>query len=1043
MGKLDLQIANENFDLLLIQETSFDPMLPKNIWTINGYTLMTFQDKTCSLGPNSGKNGGTAIYVKNELVRFCSVLPISSPVPMAQMCGVKFDKIQILNVYRSPNQDPEEAIQFAEFLQENLPKQGIFLAGDFNLGDTDFVKNQAKKRDHRAFVKMFENLNLIQHITDATNPSSGNILDLFLTYDNSKLKDVFVDYSWSHVVDGELKSVFEHYPVCVEFSSRPDYDAFELKKDTFNVDVDKFRQLFQDRRVGQNYEHQIMHYRIVENGLLRQCVCGKENCEDDLKCHCGMSHDIKEEIEMRHKDLAMAVRECYDQACPMKKHFFYTESKNRFSKKTLQQKKRIKNLRRNGNISGIVQEQLYLEELVNEDLETETKNMIKFWSKHRNNVYQTIKRTKKMSSKSDGVYKDFDAGDFRVVYEDDEKVAILVEHSRKVLKDTDAFAFSWEDTISDNDAAPFPSRLWQPAISDDIIEYYIDSKIKDKHSIGACGTSSHMIKLLSDLISRPLSLLYRLMYVSKYSPLEQRTSKIVFIPKKADNLSNPNNLRGLNVVSPLYLPYEYCICANQYRQLEEAKLLDDSQFGMRLTRNTEMNLVHFHDFLTKNEVNCCGQVIMYTDYQKAFDVVNHKILMEEMNNHRFHPEVGRHFQEWYGNSYQFVQVNQSKSHTIPVRSSVKQGSIAAGMLTFNLIINDLFEEMRQKARELGLGEQFYIASYCDDTKFVIALRPNKSFDGQLDLIQMLIDHFYAWTIKKDLALNKKKCVVLLRNMKKSNREKVQLMLDHEPLKIVDTEIDLGVVTTTVPNALKHIKKQTGVATKVINSIKHIIPRITYSTQLMLWNALVRSVCIYGSHSQFPFNKNERACLRRVFRKFWRLCAIPKDCVKRPITILEFMVLKDLMWMKKATHNEFPHSFDHDDTEIDLTKIHSVRRQSARNHGKTCPENGLEAMSFSIQRLKKRRRQSLRYRHVELYQSLPIEIIQTEDLAEFKQYVTENVITKFDNQENEMVNDFLSGKLRMNYLKQLKIQFDLRKTKEREIEETDSECSDID
>ena len=1040
MAKLDLQIHSGDYDILCIQETSFDPKLPKTRWGINGYTLMAFQDKTSAEGENTGKNGGTAIYVRNELVRFCSVFPIACNFSMAQICAIRFDKLHIVNVYRSPNQDPDEAIKFAEFLQENLPKHALFLCGDYNLSEVNYVDKQAKKRDQRAFIKMFDNLELIQHITDATNPASGNVLDLFLTYDNSKLKSVYVDYEWTEVVNNELKSVYDHFPIVVEFSSRPDYNAYELKKDFFNVDVNKFRRLFASRKVGLNRKHYIAHYKIVENGLLRKCVCGVENCDLDMKCNCGEAHDVTEEIEDRHNEIAKAVRECYDEACNVKKHFYYTESKNRFTKKTLRQKKHIQNIKRNGNIENLMQEQLLLEEMINDDLEQETRNMIQFWNKDRNNVYKTIKRMKKMKSKSDGLYKDFDGGDFTVVYEDEEKVAVLIEHSKKVLKDTDAFEFDWntECEMRDDDLAPFPGRFWQPAIDEAIIEYYIKHKIKDKHSIGSCGTSSHMIKLLGDLISRPLTPLYQLMYVSCYSPVDHRTSKIVFIPKKSDNLSNPHNLRGLNVVSPLYLPFEYTLCANQYRQLEAHQLFSPCQWGMRLTLNTELNLIHFNDFLTKTEVNCSGQVIIYTDYKKAFDVINHKVLMQELNNHRFHPQIGKFFQHWFGNSFQYVQVNDAKSQTIPVKSSVKQGSIIAGMFSFNLIINDLFAYMKEKAKELGLADQFFIASYCDDTKFVITLKKNKSFQGQLDLIQMLIDHFYAWTLKKDLELNKKKCVCLIRHMKKKDREKVHFMLDDEPLNVVNSEIDLGVVTTTIANGLSHIKKQTSAATRVINSIKHIIPRLTFATQTMLWNALVRSVCVYGSHSQFPFTKAERACLRKVFRKFWRMCGKPPVNAKKPISILQFMVLKDLKWMKKSIHLEFPHAFVFEPEEI---KMQHYRRHSVRNFGKNFPENGLESYSFSIRRLKIRRRQSLRYRHIELFQSLPVNIIQTDDIEEFEKYCIEHVIQEFDKDDKLLVEHLMSGKLRINYLKQLKIQYELRKTKETELAETDSECDD--
>ena len=1028
LAKIDLQLHSGNFDIACIQETSFDPNLPKDRWTINGYTRMTSDDKKCSNDINVGKNGGTAIYVKNELVQFCKVLPFPHSFKMAQICGIKFDGLHIINVYRSPNQvkvDKEEPLLFAQYLQEILPKRDLFLFGDFNLAGENWNDKHTRKPDQKVFVKMFNNLNLNQHITDATNPLSGNVLDLFLSYDNSKIKDSYVDYSWTRFTNDEWKPIFQHWPVIVTFSSRPDYTTFEMVKDYYNVDEVKFRKLFKERKTGMNMEHYCAHFKIVREGLLRECICGILNCPKDLQCICGEKHDLTEEIESRHKELAKNVTECYEQATPMKKVFHYTESKNRFSYKTLKQKKRIDNLKRNGNTTGLIQEQLLLEEYINDDMEQETKNMISFWSKHRNNVYQTIKRTKKMSTKNEGIYKDVDNNDKTLVYDDKEKVSILVEHSRKVLKNTNAYELDWDKVMHKEDSAPFPSRHWQPSIDQDLIEYYIEHRIKDKHSIGSCGTSSHMIKILFDLISKPLTRLYRLMYITKYSPLDHRTSKIVFIPKKADNQADPNNKRGLNVVSPLYLPFEYLMCANQYQQMEKAGLFHDMQFGMRQTRNTEQNLMFFHDFLTKTEVNCDGQVLIFTDYSKAFDVVDHGVLMMEMNKNRFHPEVGKFFQFWFGNSHQFVQINQERSHTIPVKSSCKQGSIIAGMLAFNLVINDLFEYMKKKAKELGLEHQFYITSYCDDTKMAITIQKNKSFQAQLDAIQELLDHFIQWTVQKKLILNENKCVCILRHMNKKVREKVKFRFGDGELRIVESEVDLGVTTTRIPNGLAHIKKQTGAASKVIDSIRHIIPRITYDTQLMLWNSLIRSVCLYGSHCQFPFLKSERNRLRRVFRNFWKLCAKPNVTKKRPITVLQFMVLKDLIWWKKSIHLEFPHTFDMDLTEIKLTH---ERRTSSRTYGNNFPENGTEAMAFSIQRLKKRRKESMRYRHLQLFQSIPLEIIQTEDMLEFKNYCIENVLPSYDSEDMKMVNDLFDGTLRINYFRQLKKRFELQKQK---------------
>ena len=777
-----LHILNLSFTVVGISETWL------NVSNKDCYALEDYNHYSLCRSNRSG--GGVSIFVKKsmpfkcrpELMRNMSEIEAIFIEISREDSGLDKDVI-VGMIYRPPNQDLNVFIETIREILETVKteKKLLYLMGDFNIN----LLESDRHLQTSEFLDLLYSYCMFPLVTKPTRITSNSSTLI----DNIYLNDISAVNTFSGLLYTEIS---DHLPIfTVNHKSR-----------MTNTSQHRKSRLFTSKNF-ENFENRLIHLDWTD-------VLSKTNGREAFKlfyekfCHV------------------------YDQCFPLKEiKMNYQNRKPWLSdgiKKSIKMKNKLYlNQLQNPSVSNIEKYKVY---------KTHLNRLLRI--SERKHYEETLKENKYNSRKLWSVLRDV----INKKKSSPVPTQFMINGKKESDKGAIANKFNLYFTNIGNDLAKkipltaldplsyinrtIPESIFLAEVNSKEVENIIQSM--KNASAGHDGIHSKVLKKSYRLYLQPLLHVLKLSFSQGFFPDEMKIAKVIPIYKSGDTMSI-SNYRPVSIL-PLFSKILERLMYNRILSfINKHNILYKYQFGFRNNHSTNMALVILVDKILSAIDKGDLVVGVFLDFQKAFDTVNHGILLNKLYRYGIRGVAYSWLNDYLKGRKQFVSFSNKESEKLGINCGVPQGSIL-GPLLFLLYVNDL----------MNISDVIIPILFADDTNVFVN---GRNLHEIINTMNSELKKVVEWLSANKLSLNVKKTHYMVFSSRR------QIANNANGLYINNTRIDkeefskfLGVTIDSKLNWEKHISNVKGKVARGLGIINRARRSLDISSLETLYYSMV-------------------------------------------------------------------------------------------------------------------------------------------------------------------------------------------------------------
>jgi len=371
--------------------------------------------------------------------------------------------------------------------------------------------------------------------------------------------------------------------------------------------------------------------------------------------------------------------------------------------------------------------------------------------------------------------------------------------------------------------------------------------LKPKSSSGHDNINAKFIKYLKDELKVPISILANKSLTEGLFPETYKLAEVVPIHKNKSK-DDINNYRPISLLPTVSKILEKLLHKRVYKFLIKNKILYNSQYGFRPNHSTNNAITELITDVTNNLEEKSNSLSIFLDLSKAFDTIDHKILLKKLSSYGIRGPCYKWFESYLLNRSQYVRINKTKSTIKEVTCGVPQGSVL-GPLLFIIYTNDLPNSLTHTHAIL----------FADDTTIYTK---SKNLNELYNIVNSDLQNLYDWFNANKLSLNISKTNYMLF----TNHDIPDITIQNLEIKIGAQVIErkknlkfLGVQIDENLNWHEHITNTMNKVAKTsysIKMVKNILPKQNLKTlyQTLILPHLDYGILFWGGTHESHINK---------------------------------------------------------------------------------------------------------------------------------------------------------------------------------------------